>query len=264
MDFITLWISALLSGRQRSALRMSLAAALGALYGVLSVVFSVGGALTYILAGAVSIVMCLIAFGTGGGIFSLFKQSALIWGCGALLGGVMTALLSLGKGAIDSQRSGGGMLSLFAAASVVITYVTVRIICLSRGKGSVMVRARWCDREISFSALCDSGNLMRDPLGGDAVIPVSCEVVARLCGKALTDAMLAVDNKILCDSGLSVRIIPHRTDGESGIVCGFIPDSVTVISGKKKKAVRCVLVPRKCKKDHYAGCAGTIPTLLLP
>ncbi|MBQ2729267.1 MAG: sigma-E processing peptidase SpoIIGA [Clostridia bacterium] len=264
MDFITIWISAILSSRQRSALRMSVASALGAVYGVLSVILQVNGAFTYISAFFVSIIMCIISFGLCGGLFSLLKQSILIWGCGALLGGTMTALLRLFGNTQIITKNGGNVFSLYAAITTVLVYITVRIVCNNKNKSSVTVKVTHRNKEISFSALCDSGNLLRDPLGGDPVIPVSYRIVSKLCGQKLCTALMSVDSSILESSHISFRLIPYKRDGITGIEGGFIPDSVTVISGKKKKNVRCVLSPRKCEKDYFAGHAATLPTSLLP
>ncbi len=264
MDFITLWISAILTSRPRSALRMSLAAALGGLYGVLSVVFHIGGLLTYLLAGTVSILMCLIAFGIDS-IFALIKQSALVFGCGALLGGIMTALLSLG-GSYEKEnyQKSGGITGLLAAVSVILVYITVRLICNTKNKKTALVKIKWKEREVSFFALCDSGNLLRDPFSGDPVIPVSKETVIKLCGEDVTDALLMLDGEMLSKHGISLRLIPHRCDSQSSIIGGFIPDSVTVECDKRKNRVRCVIAPRNCPENYYAGHPATLPSSLLP
>lgn len=263
MDFITLWLSALLTSQRRSALRMSISAAVGAAFGILSVLFPLGRALTVLLAGGVSIIMCLIAFGFGG-IICVVKQSAIIWGCGALLGGVMTAVLSIGSVSSPTYKTGGGILSVIAAAAVIAVYVTVRIICNSKGKKTVSVKARFKNKELSFTALCDSGNLMRDPLSGDPVIPVSIEIIEKLCGKKAAAALINMDTYALLGFGITVRIIPRKSESGSEICAGFIPDSLTVICGKQKKNARCILLPKDCKKDYFAGCAATVPSSLLP
>ena len=175
MDFITLWLSAILTSEKRSALRMAIAASIGAIFGIISVIFPFNRILTVLCAGGISIIMCLVAFGFSG-ILSVIKQSALIWGCGALLGGVMTAILSIGSISTLSYKTGGGLLSVIAAAAIITVYVTVRLICNTKNRKAVTVKARFKNKELSFSALCDSGNLMRDPLNGDPVIPVSLEI----------------------------------------------------------------------------------------
>ena len=242
---------------------MSLAAAIGGAYGVIGVLFSPGVVLTYIAAAIVSVCMCLCAFGRCGNIFALLRQSALIWGCGALLGGFMTALLSIGKSANTVYVKGGGPLSLVIAISVLLVYITVRIICTVKNRGTVTVKVTLKSREITFRALCDSGNLLRDPIGGSPVIVVSREVTSKLCTKRISDALLNLDTKILRGEGIGVRLIPRRTADGSEIIAGFVPSRTFIVSGNEEKSVDCVIAPISCPADHFAGCSAAIPTALL-
>jgi len=264
MDFITLWISALLSSKPRKALRMTVAAAIGALYGVLSVLLHAGGVLSYLLCAAVSLLMAITAFGFSDGIRALIKQSALIWVCGALLGGVMTALLSVGGSIYVAETRGGNLLSVICALSVAAVYAAVRLICNTKNKRTATVTATWKGNTVTFTALCDSGNLMRDPISGDPVVPVSKDILIKLCGRVVIDALLTLDSDTLTAMNVSLRLIPHKSDSTSDIIGGLLPDSVTVSAGKEKSTVRCILCPRECKKDHYAGHGATLPTSLLP
>ena len=262
MDFITLWLSALITSRERSALRMSLASAFGGIYGVLSVFFSLSGTLSYITAFAVSTAMSFIAFGYGG-LSSLLKQSALIWGCGALLGGIMTAILSMGSAYYETGASGGSMLSVVAGVAVIIVYFTVRMISSARGRRCVTVEVSFRGQKDSFQALCDSGNLMRDPLCGDPVILISSEITEKLCGSDINRALLNLDTRVLSEKGIPLRIIPHKSTDKKEVLAGFVPDGVTVISDKKKHSVHCVLCPIGTDKKYFAGCAATVPHALL-
>ncbi len=266
MDFVSLWLSAIITSRKRSPLRLSLAASVGALYGVISVILSITGALSYLFGIITSLIMCFCAFGKLGSLFAFLRQSALLWACGALLGGVMTALLSMGNGAYtDTQiSSSGGYTALICAVSVSAVYLAVRAICTSKDAKSAVVCAVWHDREVSFRALCDSGNLMRDPISGDPVIPLSREIAKKLCTKKLCDEMIAFDTDALARERINLRIIPHRTENEDGIIAGFVPDCVYISVGRKRHRVQCILAPRDCPKDYFAGYGATIPTSLLP
>jgi len=267
MDFITVWLSAIISSRKRSPLRMTLSASIGGLYGVLCAYFSLGGVQSIVSAALISLLMCLAAFGTLGSALSFFKQSALIWGCGALLGGVMTALLSLSQSPYQETvgaGASGGMLSVIFALSTAAVYVGIRIFCSLKDRKTVFITATWRDRTATFTALCDSGNLMRDPISGDPVIPVSKEIASKLCTKAICSALLTFDTAVLCEQKVNMRLIPHRTDGKNDIIAGFIPDEVTVTYEKKKNPVRCILAPRNCSKDYYGGHGATVSPALLP
>ena len=153
---------------------------------------------------------------------------------------------------------------MICAISIIAVFVIVRIINSSKSKRIVTVKATLNNRQVTFSALCDSGNLMRDPISGDPVIAVSYQIIQKLCGKVLTDAMLSLDLTILSQSRLKIRIIPHRTANSSDTLAGFVPDSVTVISGKNKSHAQCILIPKKCDKSYFAGNSATVPTTLVP
>ena len=244
---------------------MSLSASLGALYAVLSIIFIKSNLLTYISCAAVSIVMSITAFGYSGSIFSLLKESALIWGCSALLGGMMTALLSMGS-TVNTiyQKESDGKSKIILAGAIIAVYIIVRIMTSAKNKKCVTVKATLKNRQVTFDALCDSGNLMRDPISGDPVIAVSNQIIQKLCGKELTDAMLSLNLSLLSQSGLRIRIIPHKWENGSDTLVGFAPDSVTLISGKRKSQSKCILIPKNCNKNYFAGYSATVPLTLVP
>lgn len=93
MDFLTLYITALILHRSVKKRRFVLSAAIGGVYGVAACFM--GGALIFRIAVniAVSVLMCCIVFGE-----KPLAPCALFYGTGCLLGGVMTAVF----GMIDS------------------------------------------------------------------------------------------------------------------------------------------------------------------
>ncbi len=263
MDFITLWLCAVLTSAELSGRRMCLSAAIGALYATLTVAFPASGAVTLLSSALVAAIMAAVAFGISGGAFHVVKSTALIWVTAALLGGVMTALLSMGDLAGGGEGGGGGVLSAVCAASVVGVYLAIRIISSVKDRKTALITARWRDKTVSFRALCDSGNLMRDPICGHPVIPVSEKILNELLGEDITRALISLDSKELARAGISLRIIPRRAESGTGLMGGIIPDSITVRSGNVKKGVRCVLAPRECSADYFAGCGATVPSSLL-
>ena len=263
MDYITLWLCALLTSSERRALRLCMGSAIGALYAVLSLFLNLSPLFSYICAGAVSILMCIAAFGVGTGVFGLIRQSALIWGCSAMLGGIMTALLSLGSQS-HVISPGGGPLSFVLATGVILAYGIMRAFKHSKDQGTVTLKAQWMGKMIEFSALCDSGNLLRDPISGDCVVPVSRHVIDELCGKELCSALLTMDTAFIESKGISLRLIPHRDLSTTGILCGFLPERLSVLKNKKEKSIRCILAPLECSKDYFSSCAASIHPSLIP
>lgn len=178
----------------------------------------------------------------------------------------MTALLSIGNGTYtDTQPSSeGGYTAFICAVSISAVYLAVRAICSSKDAKSAVVCAVWRNREVSFRALCDSGNLMRDPISGDPVIPLSREIAKKLCSKKLCDKLIAFDTDALTAEKINLRLIPHRTEDSEGIIAGFVPDCVYISIGRRRHRVQCIIAPRDCPKDYFGGFCATLPTSLLP
>ena len=262
MDFISIWASSLLGNRPRKVLRMTAAASIGALYGVVSVILGIGGALSWIFSAAVSILMSITAFGVGGGVRGIFRQSALIWICGALLGGVMSAVVSLAGGStlVAAEHSGGGsLLPVIAAGSAICLVLAVRLIRRAKRARSVGVCVIFRGEKSCFEALCDSGNLLRDPISGDPVMTVSRHAATPLCGSRAVNALISFDTETLCKLSLPFRVIPRRTVDASSLVCALVPDKVYITSGGQRRLVRCLIAPADCEKNSFGGYCATVP-----
>ena len=102
MDFISLWVTSKLLSIRQSARRYALAAAIGALSATAMTALSVEGIVEAAAALALSVVMSLVAYGFGSAR-RLVGRSLALWGAGALIGGAVTALCSLGGRGIAAE-----------------------------------------------------------------------------------------------------------------------------------------------------------------
>ncbi len=260
MDFISLWAAGLLGCKPRRALRMSAAAALGGVYAVVSIAVGIQGVWQYISAGAASFFMCLISYGRCGGLRGILKQSALIWGCGALLGGLMTAVLSLGKGGNTYAQSGSSSIWIGAAAAAVgAVYITVRLITAKKGASTLALSIEYAGNHIRLDALCDSGNLMREPISGDPVILMSAALGKKLIGNENMRALLECDAQRLTENNIRFRIIPVKNSSGGTLCAAFRPDKVTAGSGKRAEEVRCYIALSDCTAVYFGGFPATAP-----
>ena len=258
MDFISIWATALLTSSPRGALRMSLASALGAIYGVLSVIIGLEGFFMYLSAAAVSVLMCLISFGMCGSTWGLIKHSALIWGCGALLGGVMSAVMTaFGSTHTAAGNKVGSPYALAAALAAAAVYITIRLMRSKKRGGSTEVSVTFRGKSIQFTALCDSGNLLSDPISGDPVIPVSANVLRGLTGEAVSRALSECSTDALISYNIPIRIIPHKSAGGTGLSLALIPDKVH-IGGKGGRDVRCLIAPLDVPPNYFGGFPATV------
>ena len=260
MDFISLWAAGVLGARSRRAWRMSLAAALGGVYGVVGVILGARGPLQYLTAAGVSLLMCLVAYGHCGGVCALLKQSALIWGCGALLGGLMTALLSLGgAGQPPGGQARGSVWLGAAAAAFCAACVIVRLIGARRGARQLSVTVEYRGNRVRFDALYDSGNLLQDPISGDPVILLSASLGRKLVGTENTAALLSGDGQRRMGKGLRFRFITLKNSSGGHLCTAFRPDKVTV----NGRGAACLVAFSNCAATYFGGFPATVPGSLV-
>ena len=258
MDFISLAASASLGAKEKRPLRICLASALGAIYAIAATVSDINGGLQYILASLVGASMCAISFGFGG-IFPFFRQCIIFWGCGALLGGIMTAILSMG-GSLYSLSG----LPVIAIASCVVLFFIIKSLKERAGCKSLKIKIELCGKELSFEALCDSGNLLRDPFTGSPVIIASHKILCSLLTEETVTSMLQCNTHKLSESRINLRLIPHGNSDTSGILCAFRPDSVTVTRGTHSAKRSCLVAVSPHHATYFAGFAATAPSVLIP
>ena len=254
MDYLSLYAAGRLLSLQTSLWRTVLAAALGGIYGVLAVLFGADGLPGALCAVAVSALLSLIAFGRMGGRRSFIRASITVWGCGVLLGGVMTAFSSLfGTAAV---QGGGDIL----CAGIVAFFALIRF---ARRK-----IAR-CTAEITLSrdgciwrgsALIDSGNLLTDPIGGYPVILLGAAAARSLLGD-LTDTLYKGE---LTELGMGVRVVPMRTADGTRLLYGFLCKEVLIRrGGREYMRTAVVCVDHFAKEGGYGGCAALLPASLV-
>lgn len=249
MDVLSLAFTARVLHKPMRAKKICMAAALGGTAATASEIFiprsSVPGGIIFTLAGiALSVIMTRISFGRYHTRTELLRHSIVLWGSGALLGGVMTYILSLGEPVFGN--SGAEM--PFAAVVFLclpIVYIIVRMTSALRHKKSVECTLSVLGKTTSFSALCDSGNLATEPISSLPVVIVSetaCQLPCIGSGQ---------------DTTIKWRAVPIKTIGGERLLFGFIPDELRV-SGKTVSAV--VAVDKE--NESFGGYAAVVPANL--
>ncbi|MBQ4065098.1 MAG: sigma-E processing peptidase SpoIIGA, partial [Clostridia bacterium] len=240
MDFLTLYVTAQILHRRVRPLRMAVASAIGAVYGVAACFMS--GWLLYQIAVniAVSLLMCYVAFGE-----RILPCCALFYGSGCLLGGVMTAVygfvnrLSVSEtiAADEGYRTLSGDIPLGWMA--VVAGLTGAAAITGGRYGKRKRTARDCAVEIAedgtlhtFSGIFDSGNLLTDPLSGRPVIVMTKEALLTILPSGLCAAFEADDLGALTDLppdlARRVRLIPSHSVGGSALLPAFLPQAIRV------------------------------------
>ena len=184
VDYLLLLLTARLSGIYRSRRRLALGAAVGALLAVVLYFPPMPVLPGLLLRGGTCVLTVFAAF---------WKQPRrrFVHVCGTFV--LLTLLLAGAVFAITVGRAGellqNGVLYLDISGAVMLIGFTVLYLLsgLVMGKGKAQTGQRRMDIQVEmashrvrFRALCDSGNLLRDPISGQRVLMVQSDTAARL------------------------------------------------------------------------------------
>ena len=239
MDYLLLLCSARLAGEELHRPRMVLGALLGGAYAAAVVLPGMGFLLKPAFKVGVAVLMVVAGLG---GSRRLLRQKVIFFALACAFGGGVLAVslfggaeLSLGEGLIYS-----GMDIKIVLLSAAGCYALFSLGLARTGKhvaaAGELVRAqvRLNDREVSFTALVDTGNTLSDPVSGCAVMVADGPALASLFprGEGPDEGVLAAPDQALGRLNTGhfrgrFRLLPYRAVGvECGLLLAVRPDSV--------------------------------------
>lgn len=278
MDLIALWFSGgvLHLPRRRGAL--ILACIIGAIYSVLSAVFSGNPTLSILIAIGVALLICYVAYGRECRRRVFFAVAAIFLGVSWLLGGMITAFYSLlehffrDREEIFAVLTGGeGRLILFfALVLVAVSFVGLfRALLGEHGhRKTARIRIKTRDRHVTVTGFVDTGNTLREPLSGRACVIVDpCAVAGALPEDVLAfSASGGLDPDCLsAESKRRIRLVPAESLGGHSLLVGYLPDRLEILSEKEegqKRSVDAVIVLED-RGGSFGGYDAILPPVLM-
>ncbi len=233
MDLLCFMITAALMHRKILRRRAIPGALIGGLYALGVLLIGARGVWAVALDILAMFFMCLIVFSARQERFLfLLKVTAVNVMVSAFLGGVMTALYAwLNRLDLPIQALEGDGLSvwIFAILAGLSGFLTARggmFFGLSRKTHSVTVEAVLFGTRVTFSAMVDSGNFLRDPIGGRGVIVAERKKIAH----ALPENFPA-EGQLNDDPALAtkLRLIPTKTATGNGMLEAILPDDLVIV-----------------------------------
>lgn len=259
MDFLSLYITGKLTHSPIRSKRMMLAAAIGAIFATVSVVFDSGDAVSRILWTAAFIVcallMCRISYSLGP------KRLVPVFVAVNLgLGGLMSLLFGLAR-RNGLTISGGDtaasplMFMVFALISGAVSLVYGRLRMFGAKRKEVTSLITIFGNTVSAKLLSDSGNLLCDPISSKPVIILSPDIF----GDKIPDSLKTgePDFGVLGEKlGAKLRLIPAQGVTGKRLLAGVVPDKV-IIDGNEVDAIIALA------DGSYDGCDGIVPEILV-
>lgn len=256
MDYLSLYAASRLLSLPSKTWRMLAGAALGGIYGVLSVIFFLQGFVGAMITFFVSCGMVFIAFGRCDSVRGFFRAVLSVWGIGALIGGFMTLFSGMLRG--DASYTSDGDIPIAVLAVILF----VRMAAKRGGRGYAEVSFSYGENMYAGRALIDSGNLLTDPISGLPVVLIRASDARTFAGNEV-DGKFAGIMPIGIGLLPGVRAVPVQGTVDTRILYGFMCDSLRIQRGKRtlyRSAVICV--DRQCKSG-YGGCGVLLPAALL-
>ena len=229
MDFLTFYIVSHIFRQRVKLLRICSASAMGGVYSVISLGIGVNRWLGLIFDVFICFVMCMTAFleKSPKRFRKMPLYTATFFVSSAMLGGVMTAIFGFLNRTLTGIEGGREDLSLWvfgfvAVLSGLATLLGSDLIGRSSRSKFGKLTVRMGTRKMSFEAMSDSGNMLKDPIGGKDVVIVDREKARSLVPLLAADKMTTLPAEL----ARTVRLIPIRTAAGEGMLTAFCPDEV--------------------------------------
>lgn len=222
----------------------------------------------FIISCIATLLACFIVF-HGAGKMKLFWSFILFSTASSILSHIITKLFTM----IDQpdflyESSGsGGIIPLAVCALSGVISAVIKYLGGKRRKRKTPQRTDVTiisdDKTLVLSAYCDSGNLLREPIGGLPVIITGEEKMRSIVPRALHGVFFSSDG-YLGETSLAnarrVRIIPIMPVGTGGarILFGYVPDKI-MLDGSEVAA--CVALDTG--NSDFGGCEALLPKSLI-
>ena len=246
MDYLCLYICARVLHRKMRLSSMLIASAIGGIYSVVSLFFVFSSAIALAIDCAVCLIMCTIVFAQRGKTArSVLLCSFLYIGISMMMGGCMTAIFNL-LGKIDLPISNIGsdgistyLFAILAAVAGIISLKSGQIISKRSSVRECTLKIRFCNQDFEFWALCDSGNLVRDPISNKPVIFLDRKKLEQKLDISFFDDY--AQGHLSPDSPCkNLRLMVIKTAAGQKMIAAAVPQSIeAIIRDKRGKEQSC-------------------------
>ena len=244
------------------------AASLTSLVAVAQTVFAGDEFFAYLIALSSQILACAIVF-KGIGLLKFLWSFLLFSSFSSLISHAVTKLFLI-VGRPESLRDAGGsggIIPLAVCATSSLLSVLFKYLFSKRKRRKSPQRTRLTivseDKSTVLSAYCDSGNLLREPIGGLPVMITGENKMREIVPRALHGVFFSSDGYLgetSLESARRVRIIPIMPVGTGGarILFGYVPDKIE-LDGDTVEA--CVALDTG--NSNFGGCDALLPKSLI-
>ena len=249
MDFLCFFLASRLLGERPPTFRTVMASLIGGVYANVSLILGAHGIVALAADLLSCVLMCAVAFGVRKKARRLPLYVLVYFAVSMTLGGFMTALFNLLNrtplGDIRSAEEGisAWLLALLAAVSALMTLWGGKYFRRRTSKRNVRLSVFWGGKSADLKALCDSGNMLRDPISGKLCVIASVDALKSVLPTDMINAVRDRGKSIgaLSAAVVGMRVIPVRTAAGESMMFAVNPEGIFVEDGESKYRVDALL-----------------------
>ncbi len=240
MDYLCIYICSRILHRKMRLYRMLTASIFGGIYSIISLFLPFSPVLSLAADCVACIIMCAIVYcekgrSAGSALLSCF----LFIGISMMMGGCMTAIfnllnkLELPLDGIEADGISTYIFALLAIIAGVISLKSGQLISRRAPIKECKLYVKFCGKDFEFLALSDSGNLVRDPISGRAVIFVERSIIEEKQSLSFLDSYAKgeFDPDSPCKN---LRLISMRTASGTSLATAALPESIRIETESKR------------------------------
>lgn len=250
MDFLSIFITEMILHRKLHKKRVLISGVIGGLYGVIEVLIPMNLGIGTIINVVVSFLMCFIAFNENR-VSKFTGMIIMFWGVSASLGGIMSLIYTfLNKMFLEYMKATSYSTAYKGARFLIITSLTIftamvftRVFVSKKDIKEVLVNIDINGIAFSLKGICDSGNLLTEPITGQSVILVSADT--------------EIGKEIEKVQEIKKRYIPYHGIENEGILKGIVPSKILINNSE----MRAIIAP--IRNRDFAGYDALVPISLV-
>lgn len=234
MDYLCLYICARIMHKKLYLHKMLIASTLGGIYSVASLFLPVSAIPSIIIDCLVCLIMCSVAFASRGvKVGTVLLCTFLYVGISMMTGGCMTALfnwlnrLELPIGELDSDGISTYLFAILAAIAGFVSLKGGQIVSSRSSVRECRLKVRFCNQDFEFTGICDSGNLVRDPISGKPVVFLDRQIVSSKLDISFLDDFKNGKMSKTCPCK-SLRLIIVKTAAGTSAISAATPEKITL------------------------------------
>lgn len=284
MDFLCFFVTARILSRPFKVWRCIIASVMGGVYSVALLFVNIHPAVVFLADLGFCALMCLAAYGIKDKKTSEFLLHITVYfGVSMGTGGCMTAMYSLLNrmdlplSEVEKNPDGISvwLFGILAIVSGAVAMLGGKLFKNVSNDTVSVININYKGSSLTVKGMTDTGNMLKDPISGRAVIIIDAASLGGLLTSRCVDLALRgdIEGIISSDPSHKVRLVPMKTASGGSVVCAFVPDRITVSIpdkngqvGKNTTESDALFAPAKLSLslDKSArGCAALVPSGIL-